>query len=109
MRFPAILTAFVAILPLSGVIAVPSTMLEVQRHVGEKREGSFIVTFKNGVDKSSWVSKLPGVVTHDFDAKFMNGFSGKLDDATLNELRMNPDVESIAEDGIMHTMAITTQ
>ena len=84
-------------------------MLEVQRFSGEKRAGSFIVTFKQGADKKAWLSKRPDVATHDFDAKFLNGFAGRLDDETLRELRANPDVESIAEDGVMHTMATVTQ
>ena len=110
MRFTStLLTAFVAILPFSSVFAAPASILEVQRFSGEKRAGNFIVTFKKNVDKSAWLSQHPDTASHEFASSFLHGFSGKLDEQTLQELRANPDVESIAEDGIMHTMATTTQ
>jgi cerevisin len=111
MRFTStILTALIAIIPFSSVTAAPSPMHEVQRFSGTSRPGSFIVTLKSDVDKSAWLSKRPYVNTSwDFDSEFMNGFSSKLDEETLQQLRADPTIESIAEDGVMRTMALVTQ
>ena len=82
--------------------------------MGERRVGNYIVTFKEGVDKSVWQERLSFRAAtanrrHEYDSDFLNGFAGELDDDTLEELRRNPDVEAIYEDGIMHTMETMEQ
>ena len=110
MRFTStLLTALVAILPLSSVVAAPAPILEVQRFSGETRPGSFIVTLKKEVDKSVWLARRPNFASRDFNSTFINGFASILDEDALQELRANPDIESIAEDGIMRTMVTVTQ
>lgn len=110
MRFSVtLLTALVAVLPFSSVLAAPAPLLDVHAFRGEKHTGSYIVTLKKNVNKKSWLSKRPNLAKQEYDSAFINGFAGSLDEDVLNELRANPDVESIAEDGIMHTMATVTQ
>ena len=111
MRFPStLLKALVALLPLAlTAFATLEPTVEVQRFMGERRVGNYIVTFKEGVDKSVWQERLSFRAAtanrrHEYDSDFFNGFAGELDDDTLEELRRNPDVEAIYEDGIMQTM-----
>ncbi|KXN84282.1 hypothetical protein AN958_12788 [Leucoagaricus sp. SymC.cos] len=97
MRFTATL-APLAIL-LSPILAAPSTKLHtVEKYDGETT-GRYIVTFKSGVNK--YALNLAGV-THTWDGT-LNGFAGQFDEETVDSLRSNPDVETITEDGVMHT------
>ena len=126
MRFASsVLAALVALLPFASTVsAAPAPMVEVQRFAGVKRTGNYIVTFKKGVDRTASVSTQvvasasdsrllfkQGVDSprHEYDSEFLNGFAAKLSDEELEELRRNPDVEEIFEDGIMHTMETVTQ
>lgn len=101
MRFTTAFTAL-AIL-LTPILAAPSGSLHTVEKFQGETTGRYIVTFKSGFDKSSL--RFAGI-THEWD-KVINGIAGHFDETTLEALRANPNVESISEDGIMHTM--TTQ
>jgi len=84
-------------------LSAPTSLHSIETYDGETT-GRFIVSLKQGVSRASLVSQIKqnATVTHDFD--IINGFAGNFDEETLNNLRANPDVETISEDGIMHTM-----
>ena len=110
MRFSStFLTALVAFLPSALAAPTPISALEVQSFSGETRPGSFIVTLKSEVNKTTWLAKRPNFATADFDSEFLNSFATNLDEDGLQALRENSDIESIAEDGIMYTMETVTQ
>ncbi|TFK31791.1 serine protease [Crucibulum laeve] len=106
MRF---LTATFAALALLAIpaFASPAPLRNVESFGGEKT-GRFIVKLKDGVSKTSLINQVKknATITHDWE--ILNGFAGNLDTDTLNALRASPDVEYIAEDGIMHTMTTQT-
>ncbi|KAF9445349.1 peptidase 1 [Macrolepiota fuliginosa MF-IS2] len=99
----AVLSLFIA-----SALAAPTTTLHTIETFDGEKTGRFLVTLKPGVSKTSLVDQIKknATVTHEWD--LINGFAGNFDDNTLNTLRANPDVESIAEDGIMHTMVTQT-
>ncbi|KAI0357076.1 hypothetical protein OH77DRAFT_126188 [Trametes cingulata] len=81
-------------------------LVQVRRVEGRKNEGSYIVHLKAGVDKAAHLEWLRGrfaegdEITADYPARFSNSFAGKFCEATLDDLRASPDVESISEDAI---------
>ncbi|OBZ71070.1 hypothetical protein A0H81_08992 [Grifola frondosa] len=81
----------------------PDNLLEIERTAGNKKDSSYIVRLKPGVDKSvhlTWLRERLGrnsEITHDYNAGFLNAFAGKFDEETLNFLRASPDVENISE------------
>jgi cerevisin len=90
---------------IASVFAAPATLHAIETFDGEKT-GRYIVTLKTGVSRSS----IPDLnnhqkvnITHEWDDVF-TGFAGHLDDDTLNVLRTNPDVQSIAEDGLVYPL-----
>lgn len=88
---------------IASALAAPTALHAIETFDGETT-GRFLVTLKPGVSRTSLINQVKknATVTHEWD--IINGFAGHLDDDTLNALRASPDVESIAEDGIMHTM-----
>ncbi|RDB21646.1 Cuticle-degrading protease [Hypsizygus marmoreus] len=101
--FTAVLTAVALAAP---VFAGPTPLRTVEKYQGQTT-GKYIVKLKDGASKSAIFSKLKNsTVTHDW--KLINGFAGDLDSATVNLLRASPDVEYIAEDGIVHTFVTQT-
>ncbi|KAJ3576376.1 hypothetical protein NP233_g467 [Leucocoprinus birnbaumii] len=105
MRFSS---AFAALsLFVATSLSAPTALHTVETFDGETT-GRHIVTLKEGVSKASLIAQIKqnATITHEFD--IINGFAGHLDEDTLNALRANPDVELIAEDGIMHTMVTQT-
>ena len=94
------------------VLAAPSPLVTVKK-TKNSIPGRYIVTFKNDVDHSVGISSITsGIssqsnVTHEWN--IINGFAGTLTDNDLEVLRSNPNVASIEENGLVHTMAITTQ
>ncbi|KAG6816027.1 hypothetical protein H0H87_009273 [Tephrocybe sp. NHM501043] len=104
MHFFTAVFAALAIIP--AVFAAPSRMLAVEKYDGETT-GNYIVRLKDGVARSSFLDAANFTVTHQWD--IINGFAGKLNDSEIDALRANSDVESIAEDGIMYPLAVTTQ
>ncbi|KAJ3483606.1 hypothetical protein NLI96_g6203 [Meripilus lineatus] len=114
MRFSAILAATVALLatPILGSPTVP--LVGIEKFSGKVKQGSYIVKLKSDVSKTAhldWLSQHIGTdsVTHtEWDSAVLNGFAGKFSSNTLNMLRSSPDVESIAEDGIMSIQTTQT-
>ena len=97
MRFVATFTALAVL--ISSALAAPSAALHAVEKFQGETTGRHIVMFKKGVNVAS--QRVAGV-THAWDGA-INGFAGHFDEATLEALRANPNVESISEDGIMHT------
>ncbi|KAI0776909.1 hypothetical protein BD413DRAFT_490999 [Trametes elegans] len=90
-------------------------LIEVQRVDGLKKEGSYIVRLKDGVDKAQhlrWLSTRLGAastITHDYPAAFANAYAGTFGEAALDALRRSPDVARIAEDAIGELFVTTVQ
>ncbi|OBZ72814.1 Aqualysin-1 [Grifola frondosa] len=82
-------------------------MAQIERTAGDKKDSSYIIRLKSGVDKSvhlTWLRERlsrNSEITHDYHSGFLNAFAGKFDEETLNFLRASPDVENISEDPIV--------
>ncbi|KAJ7292968.1 serine protease [Mycena rebaudengoi] len=98
----SLLTVLALIVP--ALAAVTPALKTVTRVSGAKKEGSYIVTFKDGTVRAAAFNEA---VTYSYTPLF-NGFAANLDTDALNALRADPDVESIEEDGIMHTFVTQT-
>ncbi|KAJ2918786.1 hypothetical protein MD484_g1573, partial [Candolleomyces efflorescens] len=91
----------------------PPYRTQIERYDGQTT-GRYIVTLKDGVSRQAVINQLADVandaveVVSDWD-NVLNGFSAKLDESALSLLQTLPGVECIAQDGIMHTAAMTTQ
>ncbi|KAF8639361.1 hypothetical protein AX17_001550 [Amanita inopinata Kibby_2008] len=107
MRFITVALALLATIA-APVLSAPSSLLAVEKASGPT-SGKYIVRLKDGVDKSSLVSKVKATseVTDEWD--IINGFAAKLDEHALNMLRGHSDVQYISEDGTMSTSATVTQ
>ena len=103
-------TLFTLLLP---VLAVPSPLLTVSK-VANATPGKYIVTLKDGASRAAHLSSIQrkmastsSKITHEFD--IINGYAGEFSTDDLNELRADPDVASIEEDGTSHTFTTETQ
>ncbi|KAF9523111.1 serine protease [Crepidotus variabilis] len=106
MRFFATSISIVAL--ATSAFAAVTPLRTIETYKGET-SGRYIVTLKSGVSKDSVFSNARlsrSNITHDWD--IIHGFAGNFNEQTLNALRSNPDVESVSEDGIMHTFATQT-
>ena len=70
--------------------------------------GRYIVTLKEDVSLASHVSSTqasiastPSNITHELD--IINGYAGAFTEEDLNDLRANPEIDSIEEDGTVQT------
>ncbi|PBK68468.1 peptidase 1 [Armillaria solidipes] len=105
LSFTTTLSLVAALAP--AVLGAPNIALrDVETFVGKVKPKGYIVTLKEGVSKDELLENLGSSVTAVFN-RTSNGFPGVLDDNDLNSIRANPDVESIAQDGIVSV--ITTQ
>jgi len=100
MRFFSIVA--LAITVAAPALAVPTTLKSVERYAGETN-GGYIVRFKSAAARREWANKLKAT-----QLAIIEGIAAPLDEETLNTLRASDDVESIVEDGIMHTTATQT-
>ncbi|KAF8662099.1 hypothetical protein AX16_001209 [Volvariella volvacea WC 439] len=110
MRFSVFAIASVVFAAVPA-FAVPSPLRQVETYNGEKT-GRYIVVLKDGVSKDNVIGNLrtagaPIEVADEWD--IINGFSSKLDEASLNALRASEDVAYITEDGIATIDATVTQ
>ncbi|KAM6496366.1 serine protease [Amanita muscaria] len=106
MRFASVaLFLLAATLPIFGA---PSSSLTVEKANGQT-SGKYIVTLKEGIDKTSLVSHVKTTAHVTDEWSVINGFAAHLDTATLDFLRAHSDVASIAEDGMMSIDATITQ
>ncbi|KAF9445752.1 serine proteinase [Macrolepiota fuliginosa MF-IS2] len=106
MLLPATFITLVALL-ITTFAAPEKRFYAIEKYDGETT-GRYIVTFKADVDKPSLrLSGAAIAVTHQWDG-IINGFAGTFNLATLEELRANPDVESISEDGITNDFVTQT-
>ncbi|KAJ3565687.1 hypothetical protein NP233_g7471 [Leucocoprinus birnbaumii] len=103
MRFTSTF-ATLALFLTASLAAPTATLHTVEKYDGETT-GRYIVTFKVGVVATE--AQPTEGVTHTWDGA-INGFAGHFDEATIEKLRANPDVETISEDGIMSTFVTQT-
>ncbi|KAJ7292967.1 serine protease [Mycena rebaudengoi] len=96
----SLLAALFLVVPALAAVAPLKTVTKA----AEKKEGSYIVTLKDGTVR---IAAFEGT-TYTYDPLF-NGFAANLDTDALNALRADPTVASIEEDGMVHTVAIVTQ
>ncbi|KAF9496181.1 peptidase 1 [Pleurotus eryngii] len=96
--FSAVLASLAILAPAFAAPALKT----VESFAGQRNDGSFIVKLKSGASRSGLLKTLGINATHEWDAA-LNGFAGKFSEKALNALRASPDVESVSEDGIMHT------
>ncbi|KDR67404.1 hypothetical protein GALMADRAFT_130422 [Galerina marginata CBS 339.88] len=101
MRFFVAVYATLAVLP-AAVLAAPTALLSVEAYSGTTT-GKYIVKFKQGASRKAWIQKLG--LSQAVDWNHFNGFASNLQNDALNSLRASPDVESVSEDGIMHSTA----
>jgi len=73
--------------------------------VANSLAGRYIITLKDGVSLPSHSSSIQSSIastssniTHEFD--IINGYAGEFTEDDLNNLRANPEIASIEEDGI---------
>lgn len=91
---------------VASALGAPTALHTIETFSGDTT-GKHIITLKQGVTKADLLKNIKAKVSVTHDWEIINGFAAEFDEATLEELRANPDVASIAEDGVMHTM--TTQ
>ncbi|KAI1797922.1 serine protease [Ganoderma leucocontextum] len=116
MQLFAAISAALAL--FSAVSAAPTVQLTtVETYAGSVKPSSYIVKLKDGVSKDAhlaWLAENHGAtatVTHaDWAPDVVNGFAGEctFDSDALNALRASPDVDSIAEDGVVTIVATQT-
>ncbi|KAI0743343.1 hypothetical protein C8Q80DRAFT_1121860 [Daedaleopsis nitida] len=102
--FAAVSTALA--LYISPVLATRSAVQPktVERFAGAKKPSSYIFKLKDGVSKEAQFAEL----TPEYGASATMGQCTFGTD-TLNAFRSNPDIESVAEDGIVSIAASVTQ
>lgn len=103
-------TLFTLLLP---AFAVPSPLLTVSK-VANATPDRYIITLKDGVSRPAHLSSIQrkmtstsSKVTHEFD--IINGYAGEFSSDDLNELRADPDIVSVEEDGTSHTFVTKTR
>jgi len=76
--------------------------------------GRYLVTLKDEVSLAAHVSSTQASIasttsniTHEFS--LINGYAGEFTDDDLNDLRANPDIASIEQDGIFQICDAITQ
>ncbi|PBK68398.1 subtilisin-like protein [Armillaria solidipes] len=120
--FTTTLSLVAALAPV--VLGAPNIALrDVETFAGKVKPKGYIVTLKEGASKDGLLENLGSSVTAVFN-RTSNGFAGKafisalaftcciptgvLNDNDLNNIRANPDVESIAQDGIVSVTTTQT-
>ena len=98
---------------LLPVFAAPSPLVTVSSVEGAV-PGRYIVTLKDGASRAAHVSSIQATIastgseiTHEFN--IINGYAGEFSTDALNELRADPDVASIEQEGTCSTSEIKTQ
>lgn len=101
---------------VAPALAAPTGLKTLQKASGSKKEGSYIVTLAEGVSKDDHIAKLTenlgaeDSITHgEWSSSVLNGFAAKLSPKIVDFLLAHPEVASVEEDGIAHTMATVTQ
>jgi hypothetical protein len=97
-------------------LAAPLSFVEVQSFHGPVKPGSYVITLKHPISKEHHLEKFNRKFDDD-DASFIthpewnliNGFAAHLSPQALSELRKDPDVASIEEDGIMSVKTVSTE
>ncbi|KAG6886928.1 hypothetical protein C0995_003180 [Termitomyces sp. Mi166 len=96
--FPALFSSAAFIVPIS---ALSSSLIDVTKYAG-KTNGGYIVMFKSKNAAQSFANES-NMVTDCFD--IIDACAGKFNDQCIQELRANPNVEGIYEDGVGHLNA----
>ncbi|XP_006464047.1 serine proteinase 2 [Agaricus bisporus var. bisporus H97] len=105
MRFSLSFAALALL--VASALGAPTAIHSIETFDGET-SGKHIITLKQGVKKEDLFKNLKAKVSVSHEWEVINGFAAEFDEETLNELRANPNVESITEDGLMHTMSTQT-
>ncbi|XP_006464052.1 serine proteinase [Agaricus bisporus var. bisporus H97] len=92
---------------VASAVGAPAAIHSIETFDGETT-GKHIIMLKEGVKKEDLFANFKAKVAVSHQWELINGFAGEFDEETLNELRANPNVESITEDGLMHTMTTQT-
>ena len=91
-------------------LSAPSPLIQVHK-AKEPVAGRYIVTLKEGANRKAHLNAfsrdIKGTITHEWD--IINGFAATFSAPQLEDLRSNPDVVSIEEDGLIHAQATVTQ
>ncbi|PBK68565.1 peptidase 1 [Armillaria solidipes] len=104
--FATTLSLVAALAP--AVLGAPNIALrDVETFAGKVKPKGYIITLKEGASKDELLENLGSSVTAVFN-RTSNGFAGVLDDNDLNSIRANPDIESIAQDGIVSVTTTQT-
>ncbi|KAK0229692.1 serine protease [Armillaria nabsnona] len=104
--FTTTLSLVAALAP--AVLGAPNIALrDVETFAGKVKPKGYIVTLKEGASKDELLENLGSSITAVFN-RTSNGFAGVLNDNDLNNIRANPDVESIAQDGIVSVTSTQT-
>ena len=76
--------------------------------------GRYIITLKAEVAFSAHISSAQASIasttsniTHELD--IINGYAGEFSEDDLNDLRANPEIASIEQDGTVKTCSVVTQ
>ncbi|TFK74458.1 peptidase 1 [Pluteus cervinus] len=104
------LVLFVSLGICHGLTNTKRTQLE--RYLGDKVPGKYVVQLKQNTSFGSQFKNLNLNITHDWSASSgFNGFAGYFNSDALRKLLQLPDVEAIAEDGLMYSQSAqaTTQ
>ncbi|KAK0215376.1 serine protease [Armillaria fumosa] len=104
--FTTTLSLVAALAP--AVLGAPNIALrDVETFAGKVKPKGYIVTLKEGASKDELLENLGSSVTAVFN-RTSNGFAGVLNDNDLNNIRADPDVESIAQDGMVSWHAFSS-
>ncbi|OCH86831.1 serine proteinase [Obba rivulosa] len=88
----------------------PSTLIEIKRASGDKKESGYIVRLKDSADKRAhlvWLRQRlsrNSSITYEY-SDALKAYAGTFDESTLEHLRASSDVDEIYEDGITHGYA----
>ncbi|KAG5637820.1 hypothetical protein H0H81_003091 [Sphagnurus paluster] len=103
------LTSVFANLVLPALVFCSPVVFHNRQEIGGSNTRNYIVGLKDGAPLASVLGLLDGLGITYSDLSIINGFSGPLDDVSLTILRASPDVDYIAEDGIVSIFGTQTQ
>ncbi|KAI0735129.1 serine protease [Earliella scabrosa] len=107
MHTVAVVLVTLTLFAVSVVDALTVQLKPIVKFAGPTHPDSYIVTLKEGASKDAhleWLTSVHGKssnITHgEWQSDILHGFAGTFGRDALNALRANPDVESIAENGL---------
>ncbi|KAG9032037.1 subtilisin-like serine protease [Tulasnella sp. JGI-2019a] len=114
MPSPGMFTLLVRLLVLSlaaralpdNIDALSAASVKFKAAPGPKKDNSYIVTYKHGIDKErsfqTFKATHPNIkVVQNYDQQTLNGFALEMDTMTAASLSHQSDVEHLVEDAVM--------